>query len=128
MDNLSEQDRMNLAFGLMKLFDHWKINDNETRLNLLGIENGRSRWVNAYRQGTKALPQDETVLKRVSYFLQIHESLKTSFPHGQAIMSTWMHNKNRKLNNVSPLQVMVEGGTNGIYRVLCELDCTQNWI
>ena len=128
MENLSEQDRMSLAYGLMQLFDRWKIKENADRLSLLGIENARSRWVNAYRKGTKALPQTETVLKRVQYLLDIHEALKTTFPHSQAVMGVWIHTKNRKFNNNSPLQVMLAGGTDGIYQVLCELDCTQNWI
>ena len=128
MQNLSEQDRTALASSLMRLFDNWKV-DNADRMNLFGLpSDARSRWLNGYRQGTRALPNDEDILKRAEYFLAINESLMTTFPHSRAVSSVWMHTKNRKLDNQSPIKLMLAGGLDGIYEVLCHLDCTQNWI
>jgi hypothetical protein len=124
---LSEEDRVQLARALMNILDSWNV-AREHRPGLLGMpEKTRSRSLEGYRRGTP-FPSDEEMLKRATYILAIDQALHTYFPTNKRMPSFWLGKRNRRLQGMSPLNLMMAHGQAGMQMVLSELDCTQKWI
>ncbi len=123
---LTEADLVELASRIMSLLDAWKVEPAQ-RVTLLGLPaDTRPRHLSRYREGAP-FPHDQEVLTRAENFLSIHDALYTTFPHNQAMARMWITTPNRYFDNHTPLQIMLEGGMEGIRRVRRHLDCTENW-
>jgi hypothetical protein len=99
--------------NVIALFTHWKLKNNE-ECNLLG---GVSMAQLAkLKKGTAIISGRDTV-DRVGNLLGIHKSLRILYPHNREVVYRWIRTRNRKLHNLTPLDVMLEHGYIGIAQI-----------
>lgn len=113
LDN--EQKRRQLTKMVTRLFDLWKLSTAD-QLELLGLSANSRRMLSQYRKG-KALPGTRDMLDRLGWLMVIHQDLRTLYPNNPEICYHWVHERNRYLDNYTPLEIMKKLGFLGIYRV-----------
>lgn len=115
-----------LARSLLSSLDAWGVTAGE-QVVLLGLPEGtKPRELNRFRMGTP-LPDDEQTRQRVKLLLSIQNSLDHSFPHSADMANLWVTTENIHLNERTPLQVMLEGGLDGMAMISNHLNATDNW-
>lgn len=102
------------------LAEEWGLNQNE-QLSLLGLSS-RTTLKN-YRERVAAgddikLPND--TLERLSLIAGIRKAVELLFPENR--WNDYMHASNRALNDLSPLQWMLEGRVGSLYDIRRYLD------
>lgn len=126
-NNLSPEERTNLAMLVMSILDEWRLVPNE-QIFLLGLpDDTKPRELSRYRNGSAPLPEDDGILSHAQHVLGIQESLHVVFPLNRNMPLFWLTHRNKTLNGI-PLQVMLDEGLGGMRRVWGQLDCTQNWV
>ena len=122
MHSLEDNEtRKKLASMLMKLFDHWKLNQ-KAQTNLLGISELSRSTLDKYRKGTSPLSKSRDMLDRAGYLLAIHRALCLLYPKNSTILYSWVNRSNGALDNFTPLEIMQSQGIIGIARVARYLD------
>jgi hypothetical protein len=113
--------RKKLAVMLMKLFEHWEL-DQRSQLNLLGMSEQSRSALDKYRKGETPLPKSRDILDRAGYLLAIHKALRLLYPKNREICYSWVNRRNQAFNNLTPLEVMQTQGVLGAARVSRYLD------
>ncbi len=101
---------------IMNLFQLWQL-DQESQLNLLDQSPKSRTLITKYCKGAGVLPRGRDLSKRVGLLLSIHKSLPLLFPEDKEIQQNWIHQRNKLLDNYTPLEVMTEQGLFGIAKV-----------
>ncbi len=123
---MSADEQAELARVVMEALDGWEI-EPEQRAALLGLGAGvRKRVLDRHRHG-KPFPDDQETRQRLSHLLTIHRLLGTVLPHNPAMAAYWVTSPNPYFNNLTPLQVMLDRGLEGMERVVSHLNCTGDW-
>lgn len=99
--------------NVIVLFKHWQLKNDEER-NLLG---GISAAQLAKFKNGKAYISGRDTIERVGNLLGIHKSLRILYPYNRDVVYQWVKARNRKLHNLSPLDLMLEHGYLGIAQV-----------
>ncbi len=99
--------------NIIALFDKWKLS-NPQQQELLGEIS--SAQLDKFKKGTAHISGRDTI-ERVGNLLGIHKSLRILFPHNLEVVYQWVKARNKKLHNLSPLDVMLEYGYTGIAQV-----------
>jgi hypothetical protein len=120
LDVTSEASRVNLAKLLTKLFDLWKLSTVE-QLELLGQSPNSRANLTKYRQGSP-LPNLRDLLDRAGWLLSIHKSLRLLYPHNDILRYSWIKQRNKAFDNLTPLELMQQEGIIGIAKVSRYLD------
>ena len=95
------------------LFAHWKLK-NEEECNLLG---GISpAQLAKYKKGL-AYVNGRDAIERVGNLLGIHKNLRILYPYNRDVVYLWVKGRNQTLNNLSPLDIMLEHGYIGIAQI-----------
>ncbi len=121
IDLEATEARKKLAVMLMKLFEHWEL-DQRSQLNLLGLSEESRSALNKYRKGESALPKSRDMLDRVGYLLAIHKALRILYPKNPEIRYSWISRHNKAFDNFTPLEVIQTQGVLGAARVARYLD------
>jgi hypothetical protein len=122
---LDQSERTTLASLTMNILEEWRIAP-EDQLKLLGFpEDTKPRHLSKYKNG-EPFPDDENILKHAKHLLGIQESLHIVFALNRNMPSFWLKNRNKVLKGI-PLQIMLDEGLGGMFRVWRYLDCTVNW-
>lgn len=119
-DLTSEESRKGLAKLVTGLFDLWNLSTAD-RLELLGQSATSRANLTKYRNGAP-LPNLRDLLDRVGWLLAIHKSLRLLYPHNATLRATWIHSRNRALDNQTPLQLIRQEGIIGMAKVSRYLD------
>lgn len=123
---LSPQERLSLAKITTGLLNRWNIpaKDQIALLDLPGKV--RAREMKKYGEETP-LPDVPEVIERAAHLLGIADALRTTYPLNDAMGGIWLHRTNRRFQDRSPLQKMLEEGLRGIIEVRVHLDCAFGW-
>jgi len=122
----SDQERIKISIVVMDILDKWRVEDKD-RIVLLGLpEETRSRSLKKFRDGTP-FPDEPPIWERLQHVAGIDDALQTSYPRNPFIASIWMHRKNPRFGNRTPLVCMLEDGLIGINAVHMHLDCSYDW-
>ena len=123
---MSADEQVELAQVVMQVLDQWDI-DVDQRARLLGLPAGtRKRGIDRHRHGLPFSDDWETQ-QRLSHLLAIHRLLGTVLPHNPAMAAYWITSPNPYFNDLTPLQVMLDRGLEGMERILSHLNCTGDW-
>ncbi|WP_131783374.1 antitoxin Xre/MbcA/ParS toxin-binding domain-containing protein [Legionella gresilensis] len=99
--------------NIIQLFKHWDLKVDE-QCNLLG---GISpQQLNNFQNGKAHISGRDTI-ERVGNLLGIHKSLRILYPYNRAVVYRWIKARNKKLHNLTPLEVMLSQGYIGIAQV-----------
>ena len=113
------------AEGLTKLitnlFDRWNLTSEE-QLELLGLSAKSRSLLSAYRKGGKSIPSSRDTMERVAWLLSIHKALRLLYPRNQEIRYTWVKRRNMAFNNLTPMEIMRQGGIIGLTVISRHLD------
>ncbi|MDF1653605.1 MAG: hypothetical protein P1U34_00680 [Coxiellaceae bacterium] len=104
----SVDKRQALAKVIMRVFDHWQL-DTATQLKLLGMGAKSRALIGKYRNGDSSIAANQDSLQRVGYLLGIFQCLKSLYPDNEALRHGWVKCKNKKLDNFTPLEIMLNG-------------------
>lgn len=104
--------------ALLRIAEHWKLRDNDTRSLLGGISSGSFYGLKS--RATKTLDEDQ--LTRASLVIGIYKALNILY--GQKLADAWMAlpNTNPMFAGDSPLLYMKKGGIPAFLRVRQLLD------
>ena len=109
----------------MNILEEWRLAPTD-QLKLLGFPEGtKPRRLSQYKNG-EPFPDDENVLKHAKHLLGIQESLHVVFARNRNMPNFWLKNRNKTLKGI-PLEIMLDEGLGGMFRVWRYLDCTINW-
>jgi hypothetical protein len=123
---LSHDDRAQLSQIILEILESWRVAPPD-QIALLGLpEKTKPRALKRYREGTP-LPDESEVWQRVQQLAGIADALRTSFPRNPQYGSIWMHRRNRRFGDRTPLDSMLEDGMSGITAVHMHLDCSYDW-
>jgi len=120
-DHLTE-----LTAVVMRVLDDWGVAAKDQTV-LLGLPAGtRGRTLERFRQGMP-LPEDRTTLQRLSHLLTIERAVRTAFPHNAAMARFWVTTPHPLLGDLTPLDVMLMQGLEGMEQIVGFLICTDTW-
>lgn len=117
---LTEGQRGALARQVVKLFEHWQL-DNATACEMLGLSPNTRSTLNRYAQGAPLADQRD-LLDRVGNLMGIHKSLRLLFPHNRDLVYRWPTAHNRALGGRRPVDIVVEHGLPGLVALRGYLD------
>ena len=120
----SIETRRDLAKLVMKLFDHWQLN-NEDQAALLGLSPKSTNTLRRYRRG-QPLANNIDLLDRVGHLLRIHKNLRLLYPRNRSLVYRWITSPNKEFNNKTPLEVINQRRFEGLISISRYLDCTLN--
>jgi hypothetical protein len=90
--------------NVVALFEHWGLKNDEI-CNLLGG-----------KKGTAAVSGRDTI-ERVGNLLGLHKNLRILYPYNREVVYQWIKGRNLKLDNLTPLDIMLEYGYLGIAQI-----------
>ncbi len=126
MHELNHEQRAELTRAVISILDHWGLSAAE-QVAILALPPGtRPGVIRQYRQNM-ALPDDAQVAERVEHLAGIADALRTSYPLNGAMDAMWMNTANRRFDDRTPLEVMINDGLSGVIEVRAHLDCTFDW-
>ncbi len=126
MHELSHEQRVDLARAVISILDHWGLSAAD-QVAILALPPGtRPGMIRQYREN-KALPDDAEVAERIEHLAGIADALRTSHPLNGTMDAIWMHTVNRRFDDRTPLEVMINDGLSGVIAVRAHLDCTFDW-
>lgn len=118
--NQGDQNRGALAKMVMRAFDYWKLGTEE-QLAMLGLATNNRAALGRYRRG-EPLAANRDLLERVGHLLAIHKNLRLIFPQDRDLAYTWMSQRNKAFEGLTPVEVIKEWGFAGILVVRAYLD------
>lgn len=118
--NQSDQNRGALAKMVMRAFDYWKLGTEE-QLAMLGLATNNRAALGRYRRG-EPLAANRDLLERVGHLLAIHKNLRLIFPQDRDLAYTWMSQRNKAFEGLTPVEVIKEWGFAGMLVVRAYLD------
>lgn len=123
----NHEEMVSITKTVMRYLDAWKLSSEEI-VSLLGIDKKmRTRHLQAFRAGSKVLPQEKEIIQRVEHVAGIVEALRTAYPMSAPIRAQWLHKSCRRFQGKTPLSVIMEEGMNGLIKVRIEVDCAYGW-
>ena len=123
---MTNEECVMLTRMIMSILDSWGLTG-QAQMDILNLPKGIPvRALRRYRENTP-FPDDAAVYERVDHIVGIYDALRTTYPHNPPMGVLWMKQSNTRFQDQSPLQVIVEGGLQGLLRVRTHLDCTYDW-
>lgn len=123
---LSPEERLSLARIITGLLNNWNIAARD-QIALLALPGKvRAREMKKFGEDLP-FPDVPEVIERAAHLLGIADALRTTYPLNDAMGGIWMHRVNRRFQDRSPLQKMLEEGLRGIIEVRIHLDCAFGW-
>ena len=113
-------ERGKMARLVTRLFELWQLPTAE-QLNLLGLSETSRALLTKYRKG-EPLPLSRDVQDRVGWLLSIHKALRLLYPQNEGLRYSWVSRRNQALDNLRPLDLMLDQGIIGIAKVSRYLD------
>jgi hypothetical protein len=113
--------RKRMARMVLRLFDFWGLN-NQQRLELLGMSESSRSQLPKFSRGEASLAKGRDTMDRVGYLLSIYKALELLYPYDEDIRDHWVTQRHAMLDNLRPIDVMVEQGMIGLAKVARFLD------
>lgn len=99
--------------NVIQLFNRWELKVDD-QCNLLG---GISpQQLNKFKNGKAHISGRDTI-ERAGNLLGIHKSLRILYPYNRKVVYQWVKARNRRLHNLTPLEIMLNDGYIGIAQI-----------
>lgn len=99
--------------NVIALFQHWELKNDEECDLLGGISPAQ---LAKFKKGTAFISGRDTI-ERVGNLLGIHKNLRILYPYNREVVYRWIKGRNLTLQNLSPLDIMLEYGYIGIAQI-----------
>lgn len=118
--------RVKLGNTIMAILDSWKLSGNEI-LNVLALpKNIKVRHLGQFRK-ENPLPDTAEVNNRIDHIIGITKALQTSYPTNPNMAQFWLNKENKQFKNQTPIQIITNGGLEGLIDIRKHLDCSYDW-
>lgn len=126
MINLTNDEQIDLTVRIMEILDGWGLSSAEI-ITLIALPSKTpTRALRRYRENT-AFPVSQELTERLEHIIGITDALRTSYPHNPNMGKMWIRQRSKKLNDQIPLQIIIDGGLEGIVEIRKHLDCSYDW-
>lgn len=123
---LSSEQKIEFTKSIMAMLDNWGVS-HENKILLLDLPPEiRARAVRRFYID-KPLPETGEVLQRLDHLLGIADAIRTSFPLNGQMAAFWLNKKNNRFDDMTPLDFMLQGGTENVIAIRAHLDCAWDW-
>jgi uncharacterized protein (DUF2384 family) len=120
-ETMSYDERAALTRTVLSVLSRWGIEPMD-QCRLLGLPApDAGRRYRRLRMG-EALTEGRDIWERVALLLRLENALNQVFPHSALSADLWVTTPRAKLGNRTPLDLMLQGGLEGIRRVERSLD------
>ena len=108
------------------MLDNWGVS-HENKILLLDLPPEiKTRGVRRFYID-RPLPDDAQVGERIEHLLGIADAIRTSYPLNGQMAAFWLNKKNQRFDDKTPLEYMLEGGTENVIAIRAHLDCAWDW-
>ena len=122
----SSEQKIEFTKSIMAMLDNWGVS-HENKILLLDLPPEiRTRAVRRFYID-KPLPETGEVLQRLDHLLGIADAIRTSFPLNGQMAAFWLNKKNNRFDDMTPLDFMLQGGTENVIAIRAHLDCAWDW-
>lgn len=108
------------------MLDNWGVS-HENKILLLDLPSEIKTRVVRRFYIDRPLPDDSQVSQRIEHLLGIADAIRTSYPLNGQMAAFWLNKKNQRFENKTPLEFMLEGGTENVIAIRAHLDCAWDW-
>ena len=126
MKNMTADEQVLFTKDIMAILDSWGMSAADIIFILALPEKTPTRALRRYRENT-AFPFTTDVEERLEHIHGITDALRTSYPHNPNMASMWIRQKNKKLNNDTPVEIITELGLQGLIKIRQHVDCSYDW-
>ncbi|HEY1057682.1 MAG TPA: MbcA/ParS/Xre antitoxin family protein [Limnobacter sp.] len=119
IESKAEIDRSKAAVMIMKLFDLWGLQTEESTA-LLGLAKDNRTALAKYRKGDP-ISNSRDSLERLSHLFAIHKNLRLLYPQKE-VCYAWMKKRNLVFDGLTPVEVIDRFGFRGLLMVRSYLD------
>ena len=99
--------------NIIQLFNRWELKVEDQCCLLGGIS---PQQLNKFKNGKAHISGRDTV-ERVGNLLGIHKSLRILYPYNHKVVYQWVKARNKRLHNLTPLEIMLNDGYIGIAQI-----------
>lgn len=126
LQSLSGDEKIEFTKNIMAMLDNWGVS-HENKIRLLNLPPEiKTRAVRRFYID-KPLPESHQVLQRLDHLLGIADAIRTSFPLNSQMAAFWLNKRNHRFENMTPLDFMLQGGTENVITIRAHLDCAWDW-
>ena len=126
LQTFSSEQKIEFTKSIMAMLDNWGVS-HENKILLLDLPPEiRTRAVRRFYID-KPLPETGEVLQRLDHLLVIADAIRTSFPLNGQMAAFWLNKKNNRFDDMTPLDFMLQGGTENVIAIRAHLDCAWDW-
>lgn len=126
LQTFSSEQKIEFTKSIMAMLDNWGVS-HENKILLLDLPPEiRTRAVRRFYID-KPLPETGEVLQRLDHLLGIADAIRTSFPLNGQMAAFWLNKKNNRFDDMTPLDFMLQGGTENVIAIRAHLDCAWDW-
>jgi hypothetical protein len=113
-------DQKTIVLGVvLNVFDKWECSEKE-KMALLGVSRST---LHKYQNSPESARVDQNLLERISYILNMHQSLRVMFENPENVYGfVRKSNHNDLFNGATPMDYMSSGLVADIYKVYNHLD------
>jgi len=126
LQSLTLEEKIILTKNVMAMLDDWGVS-HENKLLLLNLPPEiKTRSVRRFYID-RPLPDNREVYQRLEHLLGIADAIRTSYPRNGEMAAFWLNKKNQRFDNKTPLDFMLQGGTDNVVAIRAHLDCAWDW-
>lgn len=113
---LGKREKVVLAKAVSRLLDCWELSQ-DMQCELLGLMPSSREKLLQMKVGLAEIPTGRDAFDRVMYLLSIHKCLTMLYPKNEDLRFGWIRTRNKRFDNLSPLDTMLEKGILGLFIV-----------
>lgn len=127
LESLTADQKIEFTKMVMAMLDNWGVS-HENKCLLLDLPSEiKTRAVRRFYID-RPLPDDAKVNKRLEHLMGIADAIRTSYPLNGQMAAFWLNKKNDRFENKTPLEFMLQGGTENVVAIRAHLDCAWDWV
>lgn len=126
LQSLTLEQKIEFTKIIMAMLDNWGVS-HENKILLLDLPPEiKTRSVRRFYID-RPLPDDDQVSERIEHLMGIADAIRTSYPLNGQMAAFWLNKKNQRFEDKTPLDYMLEGGTENVIAIRAHLDCAWDW-
>ena len=126
LQSLTLEQKIEFTKTIMAMLDNWGVS-HENKILLLDLPPEIKTRVVRRFYIDRPLPDDAQVGERIEHLLGIADAIRTSYPLNGQMAAFWLNKKNQRFDDKTPLEYMLEGGTENVIAIRAHLDCAWDW-
>lgn len=126
LQSLTNDEKIEFTKNIMAMLDNWGVS-HENKILLLDLPAEIKTRVVRRFYIDRPLPDDSQVSQRIEHLMGIADAIRTSYPLNGQMAAFWLNKKNQRFENKTPLEFMLEGGTENVIAIRAHLDCAWDW-